>query len=331
MADHDAGQTQRVVHTPDQAHDDAHRDRIETDKRLVIEDQVRIHRDGARQRDASGHAAGQLRRHQFRGTAQPHCVQLGEDDVPDQTFRQARMLAQREGDILVDTDVGQQRAVLEQHADTLARVVEFAATHAADVTALDQDAAVVRQDLARDQTQQGGLAGTAGAHDGGHATARYIQIETVEDLAMTAGIVQVANDRDVLVPTALAAADFFPLLLLLPHCLRTPPLIETASGAQTNGPQPQFPHACGGGKVGILAQDPRIQAPATIRNGAGVFPRTPNRTKMVLILRESKRHAANEQADRLRDAGSGRTCQGRWRDVELRGRGRPDRADWRPR
>ena len=126
VRDHDAADAERVVQRADQAHHHAHRDRVEAGERLVVEQDLRIHDDGAGQRHAPGHAARQLLRLQMGRAAQPDRMQLREHEVADDALRQPGVLAQREGDVLEHVEVGQQRAVLEQHAHAPAQRVEIA-------------------------------------------------------------------------------------------------------------------------------------------------------------------------------------------------------------
>ena len=57
----------------------------------------------------------------------PDRVQLREHEVAHQPLRQPGVLAQREGDVLEHVEVGEQRAVLEQHAHLPAQRVELPA------------------------------------------------------------------------------------------------------------------------------------------------------------------------------------------------------------
>ena len=100
---------------------------IEPDEGLVVDEHLGVHHDRARERHAPRHAAGELRRHQPRGAAQAHGVQLRQHERADQPLRQVRVLAQREGDVLEDVEIREQRAVLEQHAHAPAQRVELAA------------------------------------------------------------------------------------------------------------------------------------------------------------------------------------------------------------
>jgi hypothetical protein len=76
------------------------------------------------------------------------------------------VLAQREGDVVVEVHRAEHRAVLEQHAEQLADLVEVLLGAARDVGALDDHRAVVGLEQADDGLEQDRLAGTGGAeHD----------------------------------------------------------------------------------------------------------------------------------------------------------------------
>ena len=126
VRDDDAGDAQRFVHLLDEPADHAHGNRIETHERLVVDQDVRIHDDGARERHAPRHAAGQFRRHEPRGATQSDRVQLGQHELAHQRLGQLGVRAHRKRDVFVDVFVGEQRAVLEQHAHAPAQREQFA-------------------------------------------------------------------------------------------------------------------------------------------------------------------------------------------------------------
>jgi hemin uptake protein HemP len=100
MADDDARNSERVVHLADQAYDDTHRNRVESDKWFVVDQNVGIHHHGSCKRNAPRHTARQLLRHHVCGTAEPYRVQLGQHDMTDEAVGQASMLAQWKRDVL---------------------------------------------------------------------------------------------------------------------------------------------------------------------------------------------------------------------------------------
>ncbi len=60
-----------------------------------------------------------LGRHHIGRATQTHRVQFGQHHMTNQAIGELGVLAQREGDIFEDAEVGQQRTVLEQHAESL--------------------------------------------------------------------------------------------------------------------------------------------------------------------------------------------------------------------
>ena len=113
VGDDDAGQPAGVIQLPDQRYQHTHGDRVLAGERLVVHDHHRVQRHRAGQRDATGHAAGELARHQPRRAAQPDRFELHQHEFAQQRFRQPGMFPQREGDVLVDVQVGQQGAALK--------------------------------------------------------------------------------------------------------------------------------------------------------------------------------------------------------------------------
>ena len=73
------------------------------------------------------------------------------------------VLAQREGDVVVEVHRAEHGAVLEQHAEELADLVELALGAAGDVGALDDDRAAVGLEQADQGLEQHGLAGAGRA------------------------------------------------------------------------------------------------------------------------------------------------------------------------
>jgi hypothetical protein len=196
VRDDDAGDAERLVQRADQAHDDAHRDRVEAHEGLVVDQEFRIHDDRACERHAARHAARELRGHQVRGAAQADGVQLGQHQVAQHRLRQAHMLAHREGDVLEHRQVGEQRPVLEQHAHAPTQAVERGGAEVLHLLPEDLDAAAGREHLTRDEAQQCGLAGAARAHHGRDPAATRLEVDTGEDGAGTDAVVQVTDPDD---------------------------------------------------------------------------------------------------------------------------------------
>ena len=195
VGDHDAGEPERVVELADEGHEHAGRDRVLAGQRLVVEDDLRIERDGPGERDAARHPPRQLARPQAAGVAEPHRLELEQRHVADRLLGQPGMLTERERDVVVDVEVGEEGAGLEQDPHPPAQRVEAGAREAVHVLAADQHAPAVRPELSPDELEQGRLAGPARTEHGGDLAPRHRHVEGIEDGARPAEEGQ-AFDRD---------------------------------------------------------------------------------------------------------------------------------------
>ncbi len=80
------------------------------------------------------------------------------------------VLAQREGDVVEQVLRAEQRAVLEQHPEQLADLVELALLDPGDVAAVDDDRAVLRLEQADERLEEDRLAGAGRAEQHGDLT-----------------------------------------------------------------------------------------------------------------------------------------------------------------
>ena len=100
MRHHDAGDAQRVIELANQLCGGAQRNRIQPGKWLVVHDEFRVQHNGARQRHAPGHTAGNLARHQVARAAQANGIELHQHDVADHRVIQGGVLSQRKGHVV---------------------------------------------------------------------------------------------------------------------------------------------------------------------------------------------------------------------------------------
>ena len=141
-------------------------DRVEAGVRLVDEQDLGVEHQGPGQAGALAHAAGDLTGQLVLGADEADEVHLLHDDVADLGLGLLGVLAQREGDVVVEVHRAEHRAVLEQHAEELADLVEVLLRAAGDVGALDEDRALVGLDQADEGLEEDRLAGAGGAeHD----------------------------------------------------------------------------------------------------------------------------------------------------------------------
>ncbi len=123
----------------------------------------------------------------------PTACSFVEHEVAYQGLRQPGVRAQRECDVFVDVLVGEQRAVLEQHAHAPAQREQFLAGHWRHFFAKDPHAAAFGVRLPGDEPQQRGLAGARGTHERGDAATARGDVEPVENCAPADGVANIPD------------------------------------------------------------------------------------------------------------------------------------------
>ena len=161
---------------------------IESRAGLVVEDELRIHDDAAREADALAHAAAEFRRASCRG-----CPPCRPSPVFHPRVRRSRratcgQFLERQREIVAHAQRTDERAVLIDHADLLPHAVQPPAAHARDVEALELHRAARRLEDAEDEAQQRALA-AAGLARGrrGARVARHAQIHAGENFFSAEG------------------------------------------------------------------------------------------------------------------------------------------------
>ena len=143
----------------------AHHRRVEGTGRLVEEDDVGLHGQGA----GDGHtlflAAGEARRIDVSLLDQPHLAQQGHSLLACRFLRLVAQLTGGEDDVLQDGLVLEEVERLEHHAHLLAQAVDGIAS-GKDVLAIDDDAAAGGRVEQVEGTQEGALARARWADDG---------------------------------------------------------------------------------------------------------------------------------------------------------------------
>src|SRR4051812_20530270 len=166
VGDDQEGGVDLGVQVDDQLVEERGADRVETGVRLVEEHDLGVEDQGAGQTGPLAHAAGDLARQLVLGADQTCEVELLHDDLADLRLALLGVLAEREGDVVVEVHRAEHGAVLEQHPEQLADLVELLLGTRRDVDALDHDAALVRLEQADDGLEEDGLAGPGRAeHD----------------------------------------------------------------------------------------------------------------------------------------------------------------------
>jgi hypothetical protein len=99
-------------------------------------------------------------------------LQLEQHEIAHHLLRQVRVLPQGKGHVVVDAEVGEERAKLEEHAHAPAHPVEALAIELVHRLAGDADRTRGGLQLPADQPQERRLAAAAAAHDGDDLPAR---------------------------------------------------------------------------------------------------------------------------------------------------------------
>ena len=198
MGDQHHGEPEFLLQLSDQADKAVRTVRIEAGGGFVEEQQFRLQGQGAGQRHALDHPPGQFRRHQL-GMAREELDhgQLEHHQLADHVLVQHAQFAQGEGNVIENRQCGKQRALLEEHAETLAQLALAAASAAKQGLAEQADAARRRQQQADHLAQQGGLAAARAADQGDHLAAPDLQLQMPmhPDLAETRGQVRDLDHR----------------------------------------------------------------------------------------------------------------------------------------
>ena len=133
VRDDDAGDAELFLHAHHELVDDGGGDRIESGGRLVVEDVLRLARDGARDADPLAHSAGEFDGKRLSRVGKIHELQRFLHARGDFLGREGSDLHEPHRDVFVDRERIEQRGELEDVADVRAERVE---SHAVSVSAL---------------------------------------------------------------------------------------------------------------------------------------------------------------------------------------------------
>ena len=187
---HDDGRRREpLVQVDDEPVDRHRRHGIEARRRLVVEEDLGLERDGAGQGDALLHAArergGKQALHVASEVDEPEHLR---DAGRDLLLRPGRVLAQREGDVLEDRHRVEEGAALEEHADLLAHGDELLLGKLGDLHAVHPDLAVVGLLEAVHVPERDGLARAGSAEDHEHLAAHHLEVHVVEHALLAVGL-----------------------------------------------------------------------------------------------------------------------------------------------
>src|SRR4051812_48051996 len=252
VGDDQEGRVDLRVQVDDQLVEVGHAHRVEAGVRLVEQDDLGVEHQRPGDAGALAHAAGDLAGQLPLGTGQADHVHLLEDDAADLGLALLGVLAQREGDVVVEVHRAEQRAVLEQHAEEPAHVVELALTAGDDVGVGHDDRPALGLEQPHQRLQEDRLAGAGRAEHHRDLTGRQRQGDIAPDVLAAEGLGQtldVHRDAHLLPPRA-------------PALLPVPRMITVTSHGSVRRPGPSRDLLVGNDDAGERLRGSRPQRDA---------------------------------------------------------------------
>jgi hypothetical protein len=200
VGDDHAGDVEAVAGLLDQVVDHAAGDGVEAARRLVVDEDLRLEHERAREADALALAARQLARH--AGSPFPRCPSSLSMSSTFVRWIPSRhllaVLAQGEHDVFEDRQRVEQRRVLEDHAEPLRTRFSSTSPRGAMSVAVDPDVPGGRLLEADQHPQQGGLARARAADDNGGLVALEVHGDPPQDQGVPEALDHVVHE-DVIV------------------------------------------------------------------------------------------------------------------------------------
>src|SRR5690625_774384 len=164
--------------------------RVEAGVGLVEQHDLRLEDQAAGDAGALAHAAGDLAGQLGLGSDQADHVHLLHHDLTDLRLGLLGVLAQRECDVVVEIHRAEHRAVVEQHAEQLADLVELLLLASRHVGAFDDDRALIGLQQADQRLQEHRLAGAGGAEHDRDLAGRKGEGDVAPDELVAEGLAQ---------------------------------------------------------------------------------------------------------------------------------------------
>ena len=163
VGDDEEGRVDLGVEVDEELVDVRRADRVQAGVRLVDEEDLRVEDEGPGEAGALAHPAGDLAGQLVLGAGETDELHLLAHDGGDLGLALAGVLAQREGDVVEEAHRAEEGAVLEEHPEELADLVEVVSAELDDVAAVDDDRAGVGADQADQGLEEDRLAGAGRA------------------------------------------------------------------------------------------------------------------------------------------------------------------------
>src|SRR5207249_1481982 len=148
---YDASSLRFFTEADDQFVDDRGDYRVETSRRFVKKNQLRVHDEGARQADAFFHATAQFGWHQIFGVFHANELEFFIDNALDLFTRFIGQLFERQADVVPDIQRAEQGGVLIDHSNMCSYLLQFATVQTVDFELLEEDRAGIGAQNSQDQ------------------------------------------------------------------------------------------------------------------------------------------------------------------------------------
>ncbi len=182
MSDDDAGHRIALADLQDQFVDDVGHDRVEAGGRLVVQHDFGIECQGAGQAYAFLHAAGELSGFfQLGGGGKADFLEALADDVADLRLVEAALLAQAEGDVVVDREAVEQGGALEEKTEAEALLGQVVVAQVGQAFAVEDHGPRRGPQQGDHEFEENGLAAPAFADDDDSLPARDVEIDALQD------------------------------------------------------------------------------------------------------------------------------------------------------
>ena len=189
---------ERPLDAQDEVVDARRVDRVETRRRLVVEDDLGLESERAREADALLHAAREVARAHRLDARQADELERLVDARLDLFAGHLvpELLAQPVRHVLADVERVEQGRALEEVRDPAAHVGQLAVAHRHDVAPVEDDLARVGPEQADEHLEHDALAAARGAHDGDRLAATDVEVQArVDDLRAEALLDPVEADE----------------------------------------------------------------------------------------------------------------------------------------
>src|SRR5688572_8289258 len=191
VRDDDARHTELFAHADHELIDHRARDRVQSGRRLIVQQVLWSQRDRARDADPLAHAAGELGRKAWSDVRQVHEIERLGDALLNLLLVEGSLLAQAHGNVVANGERVEQRGELKDVADSRAQRIEIAARERRHLETIDQDSPAVGLEQPDDVLDRDRLARARVPDDDHRLAFDHVERETGEDAFRAEALVDV--------------------------------------------------------------------------------------------------------------------------------------------